>query len=94
MIDESGRKHPAQSTTPAVDGWPEGVRPISMDGMGHLGVGDDGTLFWDGKPVEVRRSVTLTWWQRLGAVLVAGSAVVAAAAAAVSAYVDVVSVAR
>lgn len=90
-IDDSGRMHPAQSTASEVEGWPKGVRPISMDGMGHLGVGNDGSLYWDGKPIEVRQSVTLTLWQRIAAATVALSAVVGAGAAAVSAYADISS---
>ena len=84
-----GRKHHAQSTADEVEGWPRGVRPISMDGVGMLGVGDDGSLYWEGKPIEVRRSFALSWWQRVGAIVVAGSAVIGAGAAAVSAYADV-----
>jgi len=83
------RKHPAQSTADGEKGWPPGVRPISQDGLGHLGVSDDGTLYWDGRPVEVRRSFSLTWWQTVGAALVTIAAVVSAAAAVVSAWADV-----
>ena len=88
MIDDSGRRHPAQSTAGEVEGWPAGVRPISIDGIDLLGVGNDGLLYWDGKPIEVQKSVTLTFGQRLGAFAVAASAVVGALAAAVSAYAD------
>ena len=91
---DDGRKHPAQSTGDPRVGWPEGVRPISVDGLDHLGVDDDGALFWDGRPVEVRKSLTLTTMQRIGAVIVTGSAFVAGVAASVSAYADFVSIAR
>ncbi|KRC81479.1 hypothetical protein ASE13_03550 [Sphingomonas sp. Root241] len=59
--------------------------------MDRLGVGDDGSIYWDGKAIEIRRSVTLTVAQKIGAALVTASAVVAAAAAAVSAYADLTS---
>lgn len=87
-MTDYGRKHPAQSTAETPDGWPVGVRPISGDGLDYLGVGDDGTLYWDKKPVVVRRTLDLSIWQRIGAVVVALSAVVGAASAAVSAYAD------
>ncbi|WP_230629360.1 hypothetical protein [Sphingomonas sp. Leaf37] len=80
------RQHAAQSTAEPPEDWPAGVYPISMGGMSHLGVGNDGAIYWDGKPIEVRR--TLTTWQRVGAVTVTASAVIAAVSAAVSAYAD------
>lgn len=91
MPDTDGRQHHAQSTSPGRPGWPAGVRPIAVEGLSHIGVGNDGTLYWDGKPIEVRRSLTLTLAQRVGAVVVAISAVAAAIAAMVSAYADVMS---
>lgn len=83
------RKHPAQSNGDTPEGWPRGVRPISVDGLDHIGVGGDGSLYWDGKPIVVQRELTLRFWQRAGVVLVTGSAVVAAGAAVVSAWSDV-----
>lgn len=63
--------HPAQSTADGKPGWPEGVRPISMEGLDHVGVGRDGTLYWDGKPIVVRKGIDLTWWQTMIAVVAA-----------------------
>jgi hypothetical protein len=60
---------------------------MSFDGADHLGVGDDGTLWWDGKPVVVRRGVSLTWWQT-------AIAVVAAAGAFASGLIDVLTFLR
>jgi len=64
-------KHPAQSNSDPKPGWPPGVHPISMDGTGFLGVGDDGALYWDGKPVVVRKEIDLTWWQTTIAIVAA-----------------------
>ena len=64
------------------------MRPISLDGLAHLGVGDDGRIYWDGRQVEVARTFNLTWWQKAGAIAVAASSVVAAAAAVASAIAD------
>lgn len=58
--------------------WPPGVRPISWSQMDALGVDNDGLLYWHGKPVEIRRSLTLTFWQSAGGAFVSGSAVVIA----------------
>lgn len=80
--------HPAQSTAARPENWPKGVRPISMDGVGHLGVGNDGTLYWDGRPVQVAKRVTLSFWQGLGAVLTVIAALAAGGGAVVSAWVD------
>jgi len=50
--------------------WPEGVRQISIEGLGLLGIDDDHQLYWDGQRVEVRRRLTLSFWQKFGAVIV------------------------
>ena len=57
--------------------WPPGVRAIGQDELDCLGVDRRGNLYWDGKPVEVRH-FSLTFWQKVGAVIIAGSALVAA----------------
>lgn len=80
--------HPAQSTAARPDGWPRGVRPISVDGLSHLGVGNDGTLFWDGQPVEVAKRLTLSFWQGLGAFLTVAAALAGGGGAVASAWVD------
>ena len=85
-------KHPAQATSqePIPDHWPKHVYPISLDGLSFLGVGDDGLIYWDGKPIEMKRA--LTYWQRVGALTVTLSAIVGAVAAALNAYADLVSI--
>jgi hypothetical protein len=51
-------------------GWPPGVRPVTLESFDLLGVDKDNRLYWDGKPVEVRRRFDLTFWQKLGAVII------------------------
>jgi hypothetical protein len=58
--------------------WPKGVREISIYEAGALGVDGKGELYWHGKPVEMRRLLDLTWWQKLGAFIVAIATVFAA----------------
>lgn len=85
---EDDRGHPAQAAG-QFPGLPKGMRPISQDGLAHLWVGDDGSLYWDGKPIEVRKSLALTVWQRIGAVIAVLAASIGAVAAAVSAWADI-----
>lgn len=73
----------AKGNTPA--DWPSHVRPISIEGLGLLGIDAQHRLYWDGKAVEVRRA--LTFWQSAGAVAVVLAAIVGALASAVQAYV-------
>jgi len=58
--------------------WPKGIRSISYDEADALGVDAKGELYWHGKPVEIRRPLDLTWWQKLGAAVVAIATVIAA----------------
>jgi hypothetical protein len=86
----SSRGHYAQAKQEPPKHWPSGVRSISLEGTALIGVDNDGRLHWDGIPVEVARTFTLSWWQRLAAIFVSLSAVIAAGAACVSAYADLV----
>ncbi|GAA0278450.1 hypothetical protein LNAOJCKE_4568 [Methylorubrum aminovorans] len=50
--------------------WPEGVRSISIEGVGLLGVHEkSGELYWDGKPVAIRPPVRLGTFERWAAAL-------------------------
>lgn len=62
------RAHKFASDAPPSD-WPAGVRVISVDGTALFGVDDDNQLYWDGKVVELRSPLSLTAWQKVGAVL-------------------------
>ncbi len=73
---------------PGRETWPENVREITLDAMGDLGFDPEGNLYWKGKRIEVRKSLTFTKWQKAGTVIVTVSAAVAALASAASAYVD------
>jgi hypothetical protein len=80
--------HPAQSTAARPSSWPPGVRPISVDGLGHIGVGDDGSLYWDGRPIQVARRFDLSLWQKMGAALTVMAALAAAGGSVASAVAD------
>lgn len=63
----------------------EGFRFQMDDGtMKGLGVDDDGILYWDGKPVEIKKKISFGW-------LVNSAAVVAALATCVQAAVAVMT---
>lgn len=59
-----------QSIADTPPGWPSGVRPISADGLDLIGVDGAGMLYWDGKPVEVRRRLDLSGWEKAFAIVV------------------------
>ena len=80
--------HPAQSTAARPQNWPAGVRPISVDGLAHIGVGNDGSLYWDGKPIQVARRFDLSFWQKIGAVITIMAAVAAAGGSIASAAAE------
>lgn len=41
-----------------------------MDGMAFMGVDEKGLLYWDGRPVEVRRRLDLSGWEKAFAIAV------------------------
>jgi hypothetical protein len=84
--------HPAQSASKPPEHWPQDVYPIALEGLDFLGVDSQGRLFWDGKPIEIRKAIDLSRWQTIGAVVVALAAVVGAIAACISAYAAMLSV--
>jgi hypothetical protein len=65
--------HPADQST-----WPKGIRTISIEEAGALGVDAKGELYWHGKPVEIRRPLDLTRTQNALAIIVAIATVFAA----------------
>ncbi|WP_396616764.1 hypothetical protein ACHZ97_04100 [Lysobacter soli] len=61
----------------------EGFKFTMADGsVKGLGVDDDGNLYWDKKPVEIKQRISFGW-------IVNSAAVVAALATAVQAVIDV-----
>jgi hypothetical protein len=68
--------------------WPPHVWSVGLDRLDYLGVDSAGNLYWDGKRVEIRRPLSLSLWQKIGAVLLAASAVTGAVATGISAWAD------
>ena len=62
-------RYPDARTTIRQPHWPDDVRVISQDGLNFIGVDSSGRMYWDGKPIEIARTFSLTWWQKAGAVI-------------------------
>ena len=71
--------------------WPKGVRGISLEGVSLFGLDERHRLYWDGRPVEVRRTLTLTLWQRLAAITTVLATVITAISAAAMAWIEVIT---
>jgi|GEM_PF-1438074 len=65
-------------TTADKSNWPAGVRPLTMDESGKLGVDNEGQLYWDGKKIKTEQSLSLTELQWAVALFGAGAAVLMA----------------
>jgi hypothetical protein len=61
-----------------------GVHPIGITDLSRLAIDNEGRLYWDGKPVEVRRRVTMSRAQIVGAAIVAVFVVIGAVGAALN----------
>ena len=62
-----------RDSRPRAPEWPEDVRQIPVEGIGLLGIDTNHNLYWDGKRLEIRRSLDLSTFQRIvtGAVAIA-----------------------
>lgn len=59
--------------------WPDDVHMIPINGFANMGIRpSDNALFWDGRPVETKRSVNLEGWSLALAIVATGATVVAA----------------
>ena len=59
-------------------GWPNGVTPIQVPDLKRLGINEQNELFWDGRHVEIRRSLTLSRFQKFITIIVTFCAVLGA----------------
>lgn len=50
--------------------WPPGIRPLGIAELDLIGTDGKGGLYWDGKPIEVRRRLDLSRGERLFALVV------------------------
>jgi hypothetical protein len=59
------------------------VHPVEMTDLSRLAIDRDGRLYWDGKPVEVRRRISMSRAQVIGASIVAAFVVIGAISSAI-----------
>ena len=77
-------KAPETPATPAPPAQPgRDVRPVGAMDLTRLSIDNDGRLYWDGKPVEVRRRLMMSRAQILGTSLLALFIVIGAIGAAI-----------
>src|SRR5262245_16233226 len=62
---------------------------IPAGDLSRLTVSTDGRLYWDDKPVVILRRIQLTFWQKLGMMLIGFAALMIAISAAVHASITV-----
>jgi hypothetical protein len=74
---------PATVEPPAPEG--RNVHTVNTMDLTRLSIDNDGRLYWDGKPVEVRRQLMMSRRQAIGAAVVAGFIVIAAVCSAIQA---------
>ena len=64
------------------------VRPITIDELDRLGINCNHELFWDGKPIEIRRHFVLTRLQKIAASIVSICAILGGLGALASGIKD------
>jgi hypothetical protein len=45
-------------------GWPSGVEPIGVEDLNRLGIDREHQIYWEGRPIEIRKSIVLTGFQK------------------------------
>jgi hypothetical protein len=61
-------------------GWPPGVEPIGVEDLNRLGIDREHQIYWDGRLIEIRKSIVLTRFQKIIASVVTIVGVLAALA--------------
>lgn len=57
-------------STERPDDWPKHVKAISIKGVGLFGIHEqNGSLYFDGKEVAIKKKLELTWYELLIAVM-------------------------
>jgi hypothetical protein len=60
--------------------WPPGVEPIGVEDLNRLGIDHEHQIYWDGRRIEIRKSIVLTSFQKFIASVVTIVGVLAALA--------------
>jgi hypothetical protein len=75
------RRHKRPGEAPPPE-WPANVHPISQEALSLLGLDEHEHLYWDGKPLEIRKRLDLTTGERVFAIIVSGVVMAATVASA------------
>jgi len=84
--DENSEPENSAKTNPrseAAASSSRNVHPVTMTDLTRLSIDNDGRLYWDGKPVEVRRSILMSRAQVIGASVIGAFVVIGAIAAVI-----------
>jgi hypothetical protein len=71
----------AEPEAPAAAKKSRNIHPLAIADLSRLSIDDDGRLYWDGKPVEVRRRIEMSQAQVVGASVVAAFVAIGAVGA-------------
>lgn len=74
---------PSEPDSPSPKKSGRNIQPLATADISRLSIDNDGRLYWDGKPVEVRRRIQMSRAQVVGASIVAGFVVIGAVGAAI-----------
>lgn len=45
------------------------IRTITVDELENFGLDDEMQLYWTNKPIEIKKHISLTLWQKIGAIV-------------------------
>jgi len=45
------------------------IKPISIAETEHIGVDEEGRLYWKGKPIVTEQRISLQWWVNVGIIV-------------------------
>jgi hypothetical protein len=84
-IDSSDRPERAETAAdkPSAAASGRNVHPIGVADLSRLAIDNDGRLYWDGKPVEVRRRILMSRAQVIGAGVIGAFVAIGAIGAAI-----------
>ena len=70
LLDDLLREMEDEHASVDRTGWPPGVQEVSMGDLSRFGVDAEKRLYFDGKPVEIRRRLDLSKSERWFAIIV------------------------
>ncbi|MEX2034977.1 MAG: hypothetical protein WEA28_07285 [Xanthobacteraceae bacterium] len=81
--DSPERAETAAADKPPAAASSRNIHPIGIADLSRLSIDNDGRLYWDGKPVEVRRRILMSRAQVIGAGVIGAFVAIGAIGAAI-----------